>query len=84
VDATYGMAAWASAKPCAEISKSRNSFTDLPARQYLYKRYRMVLFMQSFRQRSGWAENACIEERIEPLSPDKLRDTVSPSRRGTT
>jgi hypothetical protein len=36
------------------------------------------------RQPSGWAENACIEDRIEPLSPDKLRDTLSPNLRGIT
>jgi hypothetical protein len=36
------------------------------------------------RQPSGWAENACIEDRIEALSPDKLRDTLSPNLRGIT
>ncbi len=36
------------------------------------------------RQPSGWAKNACIEDRIEPLSPDKLRDTLSPNLRGIT
>jgi hypothetical protein len=36
------------------------------------------------RQPSGWAENASIEDRIEPLSPDKLRDTLPPNLRGIT
>ena len=29
-----------------------------------------------------WAKNACVGERIEPLSPDKLRDTVTSSTSG--
>jgi hypothetical protein len=37
-----------------------------------------------YKQPSGWAKNACIEERTEPLSSDKLRDTVHPNLRGVT
>jgi hypothetical protein len=34
--------------------------------------------------RQAGAENACIEDRIEPLSPDKLRDTLRLNLRGIT